>query len=336
MESEIFIGPTYYMRLKHMVKDKINYRARGPRTLLTRQTVQGRANDGGLRVGEMERDGIASHGLSHFLQESLLVRGDEYYMAVCNLTGMICIYNSDLNLFMSPMADGPIKFSGNLENGMSIDNITQYGRTFSIVRVPYALKLLIQELQAMNIQIRIITDKNIDQITSMGFNKSIESIEQPVVKKIKKDKKIKLGQIEQQPQHEQQPENEFIEQLDKQEPIEQVEEAQQDPEIQPEEPEVEAEIKPLVQEQLQPELDIEEPQDNITNIPLINKNLNKMEDIIEGKPIVSILEGGKYNKHDEYVKEEFKILGDLDEEEGEKDGEEEYKNNSKTRSIEFN
>ena len=200
MESEIFIGPTYYMRLKHMVKDKINYRARGPRTLLTRQTVQGRANDGGLRIGEMERDGIASHGLSHFLQESLLVRGDEYYMAVCNLTGMICIYNSDLNLFMSPMADGPIKFSGNLENGMSIDNITQYGRTFSIVRVPYAFKLLIQELQAMNIQIRIITDKNIDQITSMGFNKSIESIQQPVVKKIKKDKKIKLGQIEQQPQ----------------------------------------------------------------------------------------------------------------------------------------
>jgi DNA-directed RNA polymerase beta subunit len=52
MFAEIFIGPTYYMRLKHMVKDKINHRAKGPRTLLTRQTVQGRANDGGLRVGE--------------------------------------------------------------------------------------------------------------------------------------------------------------------------------------------------------------------------------------------------------------------------------------------
>ena len=49
--SEIFIGPTYYMRLKHMVKDKINYRAQGPRTALTRQTVHGRANDGGLRIG---------------------------------------------------------------------------------------------------------------------------------------------------------------------------------------------------------------------------------------------------------------------------------------------
>ena len=82
IQSDIYIGPTYYMRLKHMVKDKINYRARGPRTLLTRQTVQGRANDGGLRVGEMERDGIIAHGISHFLQESMMVRGDEYYMAI--------------------------------------------------------------------------------------------------------------------------------------------------------------------------------------------------------------------------------------------------------------
>ena len=251
-------------------------------------------------------------------------------MAVCNLTGMICIYNTDLNLFMSPMADGPIKFSGNLENGMSIDNITKYGRTFSIVRVPYALKLLIQELQAMNIQIRIITDKNIDQITSMGFNKSIESIEQPVVKKIKKDKKIKLGQNDQPLEFQPQQQNEVIEQPNKEEvqPIEQAEE----------EPEHEAQV----QEQIElgvddaPELEVEAPQDNIINVPLINKNLNKMEDIIEGKPVVSILEGGKYNKHDEYVKEEFEILGDLDEEEGEEDGEEEYKNNSKTRSVEFN
>ena len=48
LQAEIFIGPCYYMRLKHMVKDKINYRAQGPRTVLTRQTVQGRANDGGF------------------------------------------------------------------------------------------------------------------------------------------------------------------------------------------------------------------------------------------------------------------------------------------------
>ena len=104
------------MRLKQLVKDKINYRARGPRTVLTRQTVQGRANDGGLRVGEMERDAIVGHGMGNFLQESLLVRGDEYFMGICNLTGMIAIYNEELNLFMSPYADGPLKFEGLLED----------------------------------------------------------------------------------------------------------------------------------------------------------------------------------------------------------------------------
>ena len=110
---EFFIGPCYYMRLKHMVKDKINYRAQGPRTALTRQTVQGRANDGGLRIGEMERDGILAHGASYFLNESYLVRGDEYYMAVCNKTGLIAIYNQSRNIFLSPGADGPLHFNSN-------------------------------------------------------------------------------------------------------------------------------------------------------------------------------------------------------------------------------
>ncbi|MBA42390.1 MAG: hypothetical protein CMF62_00085 [Magnetococcales bacterium] len=167
LESEIFIGPTYYLRLKHMVKDKVNHRARGPRTQLTRQTVGGRANDGGLRIGEMERDGIIAHGMTNFLQESMLVRGDDYYMAVCNNTGTIAIYNESKNLFISPLADGPIRFNENIDGTMNIDNISKYGRNFSIVRVPYALKLLMQELQAMNVQMRIITEDNVEQLTSL-------------------------------------------------------------------------------------------------------------------------------------------------------------------------
>jgi DNA-directed RNA polymerase II subunit RPB2 len=173
MDAQIFIGPTYYMRLKHMVKDKINYRARGPRTVLTRQTVGGRANDGGLRIGEMERDGVIAHGAAKFLQESMLIRGDEYFMAVCNQTGMIAIYNDSYNLFLSPMVDGPIKFSGTLDSNLNIENISKFGRSFSILRVPYAFKLLIQELQSMNIQMRIITEKNIDQLSSMSFSDNI-------------------------------------------------------------------------------------------------------------------------------------------------------------------
>jgi DNA-directed RNA polymerase II subunit RPB2 len=174
--SEIFIGPTYYMRLKHMVKDKINYRAQGPRTMLTRQTVQGRANDGGLRIGEMERDGILAHGASAFLNESFLIRGDEYYMAVCNKTGTIAIYNSALNIFLSPFSDGPIQFSTTLDGKLNVENVSRFGRSFSIVRIPYSLKLLIHELQVMNVQMRIITEDNIDQLMNMSYSDNINKL----------------------------------------------------------------------------------------------------------------------------------------------------------------
>jgi len=188
------MGPTYYMRLKHMVKDKINYRALGPRTALTRQPVQGRANDGGLRIGEMERDGLIAHGVTKFLQESMLIRGDEYFMAVCNKTGTIAIYNNSYNLFLSPFADGPIKFSGTLTDDMNVQNISRYGRSFSIVRIPYAFKLLIQELQTMNIQLRVITEDNIDQLTSLSFSDNINKINSKFIsgEKIFIDKHVSL------------------------------------------------------------------------------------------------------------------------------------------------
>jgi hypothetical protein len=177
IQTEIFMGPTYYMRLKHMVKDKINYRALGPRTVLTRQTVQGRANDGGLRIGEMERDGLIAHGITSFLQESMLVRGDDYYMAICNKTGTVAIYNESQNLFLSPLADGPIKFNGSLNSdNLKIQTLSKYGRSFSIVRVPYAFKLLMQELLTMNVQLRLITEANIDQMTNMSFSDNLQRL----------------------------------------------------------------------------------------------------------------------------------------------------------------
>ena len=202
MESNIYIGPTYYMRLKHMVKDKINYRAQGPRTVLTRQTVQGRANDGGLRVGEMERDCLISHGITNFLQESMLTRGDEYFMAICNKSGTIAIYNESYNLFMSPFVDGPIKFTGTVSADLNIENISKHGRDFSVVRIPYAFKLLMQELQAMNIQMRIITDDNIDQMTTMTFSDNIDKLTGKSIELNLKEAAIDVSQADEEPEPE--------------------------------------------------------------------------------------------------------------------------------------
>ena len=175
LDADIYIGPTYYMRLKHMVKDKINYRARGPNTVLTRQPVQGRANDGGLRIGEMERDGVLAHGMSYFLNESFMLRGEkgDFYIAICNKTGAIAIYNESRNLFLSPCADGPIKFTTNPDGTQNIQNLSRFGRSFSILKVPYSFKLLMQELQVMNVQMRIITDENVDQLLSMSYSNNI-------------------------------------------------------------------------------------------------------------------------------------------------------------------
>lgn len=77
LESEIFMAPIYYQRLKHMVEDKINYRNTGPKKLLTHQPTQGRGDEGGLRIGEMERDALIAHGMSKFVTESMMERSDK-------------------------------------------------------------------------------------------------------------------------------------------------------------------------------------------------------------------------------------------------------------------
>ena len=192
LETDIYIGPTYYLRLKHMPKDKINYRARGPRDQLTRQTVAGRANDGGLRLGEMDRDCVVAHGLSHFVSETLMKRGDEFQVAICNQTGCIAAYNPRKNIFLSPFADGPIKFEKNVGDEMNVVNVSKYGRDFSIVNIPYAFKLLMQELQGMNIQLRLITEDNIDQLLSLGNGGITE------IKNLTHDKKATYKNIKEQ------------------------------------------------------------------------------------------------------------------------------------------
>ena len=179
LKSDIFIGPTYYLRLKHMVADKINFRERGPNTSLTRQPVQGRSNEGGLRIGEMERDGVIANGMTYFVKESMMERGDgtlvvnntrkPHTIKVDNSTGLLAIYNESSNLQISPSIDG-VKFENDV-----LTTIPKYEKTFSKLTVPYSFKLLLQELATMNVQARLITSDTIDQFENMR-SKVIQNI----------------------------------------------------------------------------------------------------------------------------------------------------------------
>lgn len=133
--SLMFIGPCYYQRLKHMVADKMFGRATGPTMQLTRQPQEGRAKGGGLRFGEMERDGAIAHGMSLFLKERMMECSDLYSVHVCNICGLLVskIKNSD-GYFCK-----------------ACDNMTD----ISLVQIPYAFKLALQELMAINIVGRI-------------------------------------------------------------------------------------------------------------------------------------------------------------------------------------
>lgn len=137
LEAMVFFGPTYYQRLKHMVDDKIHSRARGPVQILTRQPVEGRSRDGGLRFGEMERDCMISHGASQFLKERLFEQSDMYRVHVCDICGLIAVADLKKNTFECRRCK----------------NKTQ----ISQVKMPYACKLLFQELMAMSITPRMFT-----------------------------------------------------------------------------------------------------------------------------------------------------------------------------------
>lgn len=158
--SSVFMAPLYFMRLKHLTQDKQNSRAAGRKEIRTHQPTGGRGNEGGMRIGEMERDSLIAHGVTGFLQESMMKRSDGSSFVVCNGCGTIPIYNAGINLYVCPLCDGPLKYQGTTEETIGLVLPVRKSRTtFSRVEVPYALKLLDQELTTyMNGGLRFLTE----------------------------------------------------------------------------------------------------------------------------------------------------------------------------------
>jgi DNA-directed RNA polymerase beta subunit/intein/homing endonuclease len=148
LEANIFFGPVFYQRLKHMVNDKQHSRSIGPMVNLTRQPQTGRSQDGGFRVGEMERDCIIAHGGSRFCRDRFYDVSDKYAAYVCRKCGMIAAYNDGDKTKMYANADFTIHLC------KTCDNKTDFAR----VEIPYAYKLLSQELQTVNVVPRLIVE----------------------------------------------------------------------------------------------------------------------------------------------------------------------------------
>lgn len=137
LETSIFVGPAFYQRLKHMVADKQHSRSIGPMVNLTRQPAEGRSRDGGLRYGEMERDCMCSHGAAHFNKARLYDASDAFSVHVCRKCGLTAAFNNEHHIHLC----------------RSCGNRTSFAK----VDIPYACKLLFQELTSMGVAPRLVT-----------------------------------------------------------------------------------------------------------------------------------------------------------------------------------
>lgn len=131
IDTAIFVGPTYYMRLKHMVQDKMNYRSTGPVDRTTRQPTHGRSKGGGLRIGEMETNAVIGHGIMSFVKESLMERSDADHMHVSASSGETVWVNDADKIYES---NDPRR-----------------------VEVPYASKMLLSEVAGLNVNMHYLT-----------------------------------------------------------------------------------------------------------------------------------------------------------------------------------
>jgi DNA-directed RNA polymerase II subunit RPB2 len=164
MEVKIFMGSMFYQRLFYMPRYKINARLSGERkddvpvpgasyTARDRSVLQGRSKEGGMKIGEMERDCLIAHGVMSFLKESMMERGDKFIIYVSRSSGMIAVGNPHEKLFLDTVSDGPISYhlrdnTNSIKNNiLGINTFGQKVMDFFKVEVPYSFKQLIYEMQ---------------------------------------------------------------------------------------------------------------------------------------------------------------------------------------------
>ena len=140
LSRRVFIGPTYYQRLRHMVEDKMHSRATGPNQSLTRQPMEGRSRNGGLRFGEMERDQVIGHGAANVLRDRLHKCSDASYQHICKVCG---------NFGDHPRSQ---RFGISVHGNKSFCKFCSSTANTVPVEIPYSTKLLTQELNALHIK----------------------------------------------------------------------------------------------------------------------------------------------------------------------------------------
>lgn len=216
--STIFIGNVYTMRLKHMVEDKWNARGLGRREQRTRQPTGGRGNQGGLRIGEMERDSLVGHGITSFLRESMMKRSDGSEILLCNGCGTVPIYNEKNRFYLCSLCDGPVQFVGdNASNFELLPTLKRSVTSFSKVEIPYSLEVFNKELNTyLNIYTRFLTAKDLTHLRKTklrGLNeKEIqELLKSELIPRILKD--LSSPEIREEPQKPIEATEEQLEQL---------------------------------------------------------------------------------------------------------------------------
>ena len=138
---EVFIGVVYYQKLHHMVADKIHARARGQVQMLTKQPTEGRARGGGLRFGEMERDCLIAYGASMILKDRLLDESDRAEIFVCERCGLVAYHDIKQRRYVCRICGDKAKVSS--------------------ISAAYAFKLLLQEMQSLNVAPRLLIKEKV-------------------------------------------------------------------------------------------------------------------------------------------------------------------------------